>query len=327
MENSQGCGWYFTAVLLFTMAFHGECFGEDGEGDFFALLQTQTAQSPFDVNAVAQGQRLQAAKPLAWIHVPKTGSSLGNIIIHTPTVCPGVPAGFIINQTSCPTPGPLADGMLAKFKKKFPIKTACLGSLEKWGAHVGIGQTFKTIYKGHGLIMLRQPEERIVSGFNHGHHGWLSGIFLRPPQNITEYATYMQGCSVQMLTKYGKFVCGNPFIQVDYRAVEVAKLRLRMLAFVGLTSEWELSACLWRAKFGGHCFNSDFTNIRPFENPVDRPRTPATIEDLHGFTDPYDGALYIEAQKIFQQELENYGLSRTTCEPCFREAREQYANF
>eukprot|EP00971_Amphidinium_carterae_P212715 4221429-Amphidinium_carterae.1 len=38
--------------------------------------------------------RLHYATPLAWLHIPKTGTSMAELILHSPTLCPGFPKDY-----------------------------------------------------------------------------------------------------------------------------------------------------------------------------------------------------------------------------------------
>eukprot|EP00406_Dinophysis_acuminata_P045478 CAMPEP_0179315256 /NCGR_PEP_ID=MMETSP0797-20121207/54952_1 /TAXON_ID=47934 /ORGANISM="Dinophysis acuminata, Strain DAEP01" /LENGTH=236 /DNA_ID=CAMNT_0021025743 /DNA_START=67 /DNA_END=774 /DNA_ORIENTATION=- len=236
-------------------------------------------------------------------------------------MCPFLPPGLLLNATTCPSSmeDPQGGGMLAEFKAKFHPLEACPGSLAKWGNHVGVGDSFEEEYRGHGVIMMRQPEERLISSYNHFYHGWQWDLWGRAPSGVVEYARAMSGCVTQMLTGTGKHLCGgNASSAANEDTVRLAKQRLRGLVFVGLTEEWELSACLWRAKFGGRCLKSDLENIRPsVPTPDIPPFDPATVPDLGGYRDPHDGDVYREAASIFREELQLYGLNRTICRQCY----------
>merc|ERR1719401_892886 len=113
--------------------------------------------------------------------------------------------------------------------------------------------------------MMRQPEQRIISGFTYGLLGWPQSYGATRTASVLDYAEVTQGCTVRMLTHTSKVdgYCGDispPLTQDD---VELAKSRLQKFAFVGLTEEWDLSICLFRAMFGGLCYGADFDNIRP----------------------------------------------------------------
>eukprot|EP00438_Fugacium_kawagutii_P006428 Skav210656 [mRNA] locus=scaffold2527:220114:220491:+ [translate_table: standard] len=102
--------------------------------------------------------------------------------------------------------------------------------------------------------------------------------------------------------------------------VPLAIERLREgFAFVGLQEQWELSICLFHAKFGGPCLATDFTDTRPDnKNSNTTSRYNTTI--LNGWVDEIDAPVYAEAKRLFYDDLTRYGLSHETCKPCYSEA-------
>jgi len=69
--------------------------------------------------------------------------------------------------------------------------------------HSGIGSVYSRYVKGQGLTFLRQPEQRILSGYNDNFHSWSYNFFDRPPSSELEYAKVVAGCAVKMLTRDG----------------------------------------------------------------------------------------------------------------------------
>merc|ERR1719284_879526 len=55
------------------------------------VLHTDTRRSQVDPS-------LQAVMPIEWVHVPKTGTSFLNTLIHIPGACPGLPADFDVSS-------------------------------------------------------------------------------------------------------------------------------------------------------------------------------------------------------------------------------------
>jgi len=266
-------------------------------------------------------QFLRHTLPLGWIHIPKCGSSMANIMIHTPGVCRGLPPGVVINQTRYPGMNGYGWGMLAAFKEEFPLDEVCPGSFSKWGQHEGVGDRYKGQYKGHGIIMLRDPEARLVSSYNNGNHDWPPSMRYRRPESLDEYADFVQGCTVKMLARTGSYeTCGEKPSPSESE-VGTAIRMLNGIPFVGITEEWDLSVCLFRKLFGGQCYGSDFFNTRPEIIQEFN----ATIADLRGWTDSHDRRLYEAGKKLFHARLREHGLSRETCEQCFAQARVNYA--
>lgn len=264
---------------------------------------------------------LKHALPLGWIHIPKAGSSIANALIHTPGMCPGLPSGIVVNQSRFPGVNKYGWGMLWRFNSEFNVTKNCPGFLSKWGNHQGVGDKYETQYHRKGIIMLRHPEERLVSSYNNGVHDWPPSMVYRLPKDIHEYKEYVQGCTVKMLARNGEAeTCGE---KPDPTKLEVNKAirMLNGLAFVGLTEEWDLSICLFRKLFGGKCYGSDFYNTRP-KNTDEYNKT---VADLNGWKDVFDDPLYKAAQKLFHARLREHGLSKERCEACFKHAKEHYA--
>jgi len=265
--------------------------------------------------------RLESVKPLAWVHVPKCGSGIINTLVHLPGICPGVPPYLKVNERT------MSRSFIATFLSMYPLATACPGGFFQphWGTHEGINSMFEEHYSGHGVIMLRQPEQRIISGW-YPHDKDLSTSQQSWPypnrlaRNINEYAVVVSGCATKMLTRdgipflpYGHFggPCGDPRPPSLVEA-ELAKKRLNAFAFVGLTEEWDLSVCLFRAMYGGKCLQSEFLNTRPGDERAGH--QPYDVSKLGGYKDPYDGPLYDEATRLFEERLELYQVTRESCE-------------
>merc|ERR1719265_1310490 len=182
------------------------------------------------------------------------------------------------------------------------------------------------------MVMLRQPEQRIISAWNDNYHSWQFNVFGRAPADLQEFAAVVAGCAVKMITRsgissglgYHGSVCGSPNVTSEETELAVQRLR-EGFVFVGLTEEWNLSMCLFRKMFGGHCHAYDFTQVSPDVHEQSSELIPKSTEDpslyntteLGGFKDAYDGRLYEEARRIFKRNLEHYNVSRANCQQCF----------
>lgn len=286
---------------------------DDDSQDF--THENDDSQNLTQKNNIPLKPLLTSALPLAWLHIPKAGSSLANAIIHTPGICSGLEDIIIKEETFKPN-NAYGWGMLSGFNKKYPVTKYCAGSLAKWGYHAGVGKYYESLYKGHGIVMFRQPEKRIVSSWN-GYHHSLSDLLYRlktKHMTIREYAEWIQGCAVRMLVRTGGYETCVSTKWPSQAEMNMAISRLREgFVFVGLTEEWQLSMCLFRKMFGGRCNRGDILNIRPERTDVFN----ATISDLEGFTDRYDGKLYKVAKKIFEDKLSEFGLTKEICQQCY----------
>lgn len=267
--------------------------------------------------------------PLVWLHVPKTGSSFLNALVHTPSLCPGVPKDFAIDPDHCPPQAVVG----CPSRNHIRLDQTCNGSFEwerKLGEHRALGKGFQ----GRALGFFRQPEARILSHFH-----YLRTRSTRQEQ-IDDFVRRFQGCAVKMMTRSGLEMgvhCGGG--EPSGEEVQEALRRIDQFVFVGLTERWGLSMCLFRKIFGGHCLGSDFLNTRPsdvsqgsklflqrsaFSTEGEFHFKDWSQEELNGFVDKYDGQLYERVVKKFESLLEAHGVSDSSCRPCFDEKERTY---
>uniref|UniRef100_A0A7S1LB91 Uncharacterized protein n=1 Tax=Alexandrium catenella TaxID=2925 RepID=A0A7S1LB91_ALECA len=283
------------------------------------------ALEPMDPES--QRKRLEKATPMAWFHVPKCGSSLENLLIHLPGLCPGVPDDIVVSVET------FGENHNSAFKKAYrPLDQdgACPGSFTHWGAHDGADPDWETMYNGHAITMLREPEQRLLSGYNYGQHSWPGDW---PAWSELEYADKLQGCAVRMLVHGGsdmKDTCGGRYTGMPTPdEVKLAIERLKTgFVFVGITDKWALSMCLGHRMFGGKCRTSDFVDGRITALDGEKETRGKVMPEPHlydlsplkGFRDPYDGQLYEAGLEIFNDNLRRYNVSIESCKPCFDEA-------
>ena len=184
---------------------------------------------------------------LFWIHVPKCGSSFINLLL---LLCDGFPR--------CARMEPL--DTLTDFYNVYPPWRYCTPTFPNRSAWVDRGHDgmdSSLLARGRsGIIMLRQPESRLLSGYwqhpgrgappGPGMHFWREAGAPHSHANGTralhvselEYAKALQGCAVRMLTRSGPLACAKPPLPTDAE-VALAVWRLRNhFAFVGLTERW-----------------------------------------------------------------------------------------
>jgi hypothetical protein len=313
--------------------------GDENAGARLSLLQVKEATLARASRRMQRGPHravdsrptglLKESVPLAWTHIPKTGTSLINSLVRLPQVCSNVPIGDQVF-------GPTEEGYI-DFCDEFPNWAEdCPGLAQplkqKLGAHVPVGSTFADLYDGHGVIMLRQPEQRMISMYNYevnrmsASKGVQEGL---DSLGLIAYAKATAGCAVRMMTKDGE---GHPAwdvclgtdsdvefvqrLQVSNADVIEARRRLRRYAFVGITDQWALSTCLLHAMFGGDCHPAELVNVRNHSDGSGLYDTSV----LQGFVDEVDGPLYEEGLSIFEKNLQQHGVSEITCEKCFERA-------
>lgn len=269
-------------------------------------------------NTPSAAERLELVRPLAWLHIPKCGDSFANVILAFSELwfpCPAPGAEVTNDRDAC-------DAIFLEATAACPSVMTSLfpeGSDRGFCGHALLGVTYEQT-SGHIVAMFRQPEQRILSSYygtkedgSFGAGGWVSP---QPPSSALEFALAAQGCMAKVLARAqttggitGTDPCAPPAVSSE--EVALAKARVREgFAFVGLTDLWDMSICLFHAKFGGACLASDVANIHPGPNSSAEPYDPSVLE---GFKDEADGAVYDTAYSVFLEDLERFGLSDVAC--------------
>lgn len=276
-----------------------------------------------EANFMSQDQRdrLQLAKPITWFHVPKCGTTFANTLFHHTDICPKFSEKALISRVHAGIPGNMlkmildTPGMYGVDIGKFTPDTLdelCDRNIDtrlQGLGHNGIGTHWSEV-DGHSMIFLRQPEQRIISAYRHGRHGCLT---CGHDTTVAEYAPLAAGCITRMLTREGDDACVNAKPPtLPEMALAIQRLRSGFV-FVGITEQWDMSICLFHAKFGGKCHAYEKVNTRPGRYlSTDHPSYYDT-EELGGFTDVFDRQLYMEAVAMFEEDVELYGLTRESC--------------
>jgi len=282
-----------------------------------APLIAQSSVLTVRINAESDARaRLSLARPLVWLHVPKSGTAMVNLFYNHPGICPEAPNGTRLPQNTT-----IPDMWLFK---KYPPGKYCRGSFPRnrpltvQARHYAFGPVFDT-YKGHVVAMFRQPEQRLMSDYYDIHwrqaHSWKRSA--PPPRDARHFAEESQGCATKMLARggdAGQQPCLGPGSPPPSEGESVLALKRLWegFAFVGLTDEWELSVCLFHAKFAGDCKAAEFSEVRL---GVKRNSTHSGYDttELRGFLDEMDGKLYKEATRIFKADLARYHVSEERC--------------
>lgn len=255
-----------------------------------------------------QRERLKSVLPLVWVHVPKSGTSFANALLHHVGICPRWPSCAML----------LPGEKDAQFFKDWDLRELCEeGFVEDYRppGHRSAGAALTLHGAEHGAMFLRQPEQRILAAHT---DGWPEASMSRDVP-LSTYAQGTAGCTVKMLTRRG--TAGSEKAQESYCAfdgdppspkeVETAISRLYKFAFIGLAEEWDASICLFHAQFGGRCHDFESAEVL-----ADAP--PASAPNASGVpVDKYDGELYAAAQEIFQSRLQEYDIvPGQQCEYC-----------
>mmetsp|Transcript_32520 Transcript_32520/g.71098 ORF Transcript_32520/g.71098 Transcript_32520/m.71098 type:complete len:311 (+) Transcript_32520:78-1010(+) len=284
------------------------------------VLQTTRGRRARARAAASSGDVSQSVKPLLYLHIPKTGSGFLRSLLHLPGLCPSIEQVDIVGYS------PALLEQWARNQSICPHAFA-FGARKFFWQHDGLGSDYADLL-GHGMIMMRQPEQRILSdyhngGFLHGEHAVsrpgnsLKGLL--PPMALPDFLRRTSGCAVKMLTRGGEALEGTSPCTMPQppsaAEVSLAKQRLREgFVFVGLTEEWNLSVCLLHTMFGGSCQAFEFN--KEHSNPTGMMRNDT---ELGSFRD-HDGPVYEEAREIFHTNLRKYGVTSESCKSCWSAA-------
>jgi len=292
-------------------------FGANEGNQFLQTMVARAARHPSRAhieNSPDATSDPPAGKPYRWMHVPKTGSSLVNALIHMPGVCPGIDSDYIVDRQHL--------GPFFSFNFSFECPRLCDASRFVCdffsNRHTGIGASYDALKSTTRLVtMLRDPLQRTLSAY-------YDRDFQHASTDLGELAQRYRGGMTCQIMRDG-YMDGSEMEQVCRNLTEAdallaaAKLR-EGFAFVGLTEAWNLSMCLLHRMLGGDCLASDFEDTRPSMEGENRSHR-YDVSELKGFTDPVDGLLYKEARKIFFQALSEHNVSHESCLPCYEHAR------
>jgi len=270
------------------------------------VLHDETSMLQFREDLVPDLEHSFEGKvPIEWVHVPKSGTSFALTLLTIPGVCANLPQDLevvnsAINTFSVP-PSWGCDTSIVDTER---------GRMGHWGIELLPQGGFEEA-KGRFMIMMRQPEQRLLSGmlFTTTDMGW--------NQSIDVFKEGKSGCITKMLTRGAKNNCED-FLPPTRAEVEEAKYRLRSgFSFVGMTEQWNLSICLFNVMFNQKCRSIQFQDSRPTNGTTQVTYDTAILE---GFRDPYDNEVFDVGMEIFQEHLRRYNVSESSCELCWREA-------
>lgn len=180
---------------------------------------------------------------------------------------------------------------------------------------------------GHFFGMIRQPEQRLISLHTYAineNERQPTSPFAFPPSDIRDFFDVATGGMVYQLTHDDpdeNFCTGH---SANYNAVtdadveEAVRVINEDFAFVGITEQWDLSICLMHEMFGGECtadqFEAHNPGIDPETGEVQATGSVYDVSVLEGRVDTQDRILYAEALRIFERNLEEYGVTVESCE-------------
>ena len=258
-----------------------------------------------------------------WVHVPKCGSSFLKVLLQ-PGLCPGFPSCARLEHTDAVSDflAAYAPGTYCPFASLRPATNCTLPfsrapQLHPWtSCHDGWLSERRAGDKG--LIMLREPTQRLRSGYADHQHGFYPKRAHLP---WLEYANALQGCATRML---GGKACihvwqdraGHPAQPTPLPTQAEVAAAVRSLSsdfvFVGLTEKWGLSICLFHVRFGlGDCRMEESVNTAI--GRVGAPRRHEVGSTGRDFVDRFDAPVYEEARRLFAAQLAANRVDEARC--------------
>ena len=347
VEHDEDILVFAAALTKFTedCATHGIDLTRYGINDIALDYQPVVAQARKRLIA-----RTEATRPLPrvkWLHVPKCGTSFANTLFHT--ACPSVPknaalvsvvdcikttAGHeklkeyergssrakkrIIEDLKGAPHNVRCTDPAGRFAKEHKISTCGNGFSSKVGAHLPRLER----HKGSVVVMLREPNERLVSAFMHNEgpfspgrsDGKGSSMRGSVKGSIDKFVRWpgVTGCLTKMLTGQ---TCGSSqalTISDVNDAVEAVNQEL----FVGITEAWDASVDLFHAMFGEAALPFEYENVRPSLSAIQpesncsawRARYGTHCGTLQGHVDFPDQIVFLAALRRFAADCEIYGI-------------------
>mmetsp|Transcript_65093 Transcript_65093/g.121298 ORF Transcript_65093/g.121298 Transcript_65093/m.121298 type:complete len:368 (+) Transcript_65093:94-1197(+) len=285
--------------------------------------------------------------PLMYLHFPKCGAGFANTLVHA--ACPCAPKDEAIPGIEV-APGTLyGDADAWKCCDRDRIFRDRAEFADYWG-HPPLDAVVKSKLPSpayeHVVTMVRNPNERLLSGYMHGRHycddlreweapgcnqtmgaAMTDGGYVNPacapllkvtPDSVRKYAECTGRCMTNMLL--GERCNGQ--ISKEVLPVASAIDTLQQLAFVGLTDEFPLSICLWHVRFGGECLGSEFKNLHPGlahfqdDDPYFTNETLALLQD--------DWRVYEKASEIFWNDIAAHEVTSSRCAALCPDAAELF---
>eukprot|EP00927_Polykrikos_kofoidii_P042502 TRINITY_DN364_c0_g2_i1.p1 TRINITY_DN364_c0_g2~~TRINITY_DN364_c0_g2_i1.p1 ORF type:complete len:326 (-),score=32.13 TRINITY_DN364_c0_g2_i1:205-1182(-) len=284
-----------------------------------AVSLQRTARQPGEANAcIVDGK----PRRIAWFHIPKTGSSLGNLISHY--LRPDFPADAVVPQCekeTCEHVDKPSDSN-REFQYRYDSNTwfhDCLWlkpghgpNNTDWFAHASLSTLAWKSWKGSFVGMFRDPSQRALSSWDS-----FAGAFapiLGRSLSKEEWARRIEGTATKMLAGQefpmeASLARSNKSLIVPN--LELALSRFEGFLFVGLVEHWALSVCLFHRITKSACNPHDIENTREDGN---RGGKPWNTSELNDYVDPYDTKLYLAATDRFWRDVRKHGLTTKVCQ-------------
>mmetsp|Transcript_2586 Transcript_2586/g.6607 ORF Transcript_2586/g.6607 Transcript_2586/m.6607 type:complete len:365 (+) Transcript_2586:82-1176(+) len=312
-----------------------------------ALNSSTESRSNSVVHAETGKEEPDFPWPLMFLHIPKCGAGFANTLVHA--ACPCAPKDEAIPGIEV-APGSLyGDADAWKCCDRDRIFRDRAEYADYWGhppLDAVIQSKLPSPAYSHVVTMVRNPKDRLLSGYMHGRHycddlreweapgcnssmgaAMTDGGYVFPacapllkvtPESVQKYAECTGRCMTNMLM--GERCNGQ--ISKEVLPVASAVDALEQLAFIGLTDEFPLSICLWHVRFGGDCNAVEFKNLHPGLAHFADGRPYFTNESLALLED--DWFVFEKASQLFWNDIAAHEVTNSRCAQLCPDAAEHF---
>lgn len=237
----------------------------------------------------------QGTNRVAWVHVPKAGTSFGTTLAHYANS--SLPADALLESCNA-----IRDNLEDCRNNALGLAFTTLYSVDtyfkdllwmkhgNWGAHVPITTEVWNQFNGHFFGMFRETVSWIRSRYN---------FFGQEGESLVDYYERSAGMATHLLS--------------ENRDVTEALTRLEQFSFVGMTDEYRTSICLFHLKFSTPCLPVEFIDIRPGKPKNNKNISQDVYEKVVEASNDSDKILNARAKAIFDADVAKYGATRERC--------------
>uniref|UniRef100_A0A7S1EFJ6 Sulfotransferase domain-containing protein n=1 Tax=Hemiselmis andersenii TaxID=464988 RepID=A0A7S1EFJ6_HEMAN len=273
-----------------------------------ASFHPRSSHHPVHHETTAHANNSCRLRNIAWLHMPKTGTSFGRTLIHC--ACPASSHKLPVHDSQGREPFSLISQWAHPpwNRRGERPREACEGGFDPRHSllfHEPLPAEVIQDPSSRVVALFRDPRHRLASSFHYrklayglNQTEWLErqgGM-----RTAEEYAAFpgIAGCQTRMLAGYP---CASERHPVTSAMLELSLSRMQNLTFVGLTAHWGLTIRLFHAMFGGECWEGSWTHLRRGDYD------PSLSSALRPEDDPHDWEVWKAAVKVFKRRLKEFG--------------------
>ena len=313
------------SLLLTVLGLVLHIYRERGDGirpHIFLVPKHHSRQGELHTTTPVQRSNTTGGKTrlnrILYLHVPKSGSSVANLLVQY--ACPGFPKDISIV-------GPWSIENIFKQSLSHWIENNCYDeAFSRFSSgHSPLPRAIHETFweSNHVVTFLRDPNERIISGFLHNFHTCDEPEFLSilEKENVTKtnysvlfetkrresleivFSSYwkcVQACAAKMILG---FWCGNNFsdtFEFSTENLQSSISRMLNFSFVGVTEDCNGSVQRWQDRFGGNLSEIVYQNMRPSPQPEFKSILRQLVHSM-GLEDSFDSTLVSITRSVFNR--------------------------